>query len=85
MASVPLSKFSEIAALVEKRTEAVTRARRYESLVSVQGYFEQNGTSSEVLPEALLATIRTLLVDHVNQEVAALDEQLRAAGVDPAA
>lgn len=85
MTGIPLSKFSEVATLVERRKAAVALVERYERLVSVQGYYEQNGTTSEVLPEELYPAIRTLLADHANQKVAALDEQLRAIGVDPAA
>jgi hypothetical protein len=82
---LPLSQFDRIAALVADRKAALERVERYSRASAFSVFFADDGTSSEPVPEGLVAAFRATLTDYASRELFAVDAALVAAGVDPEA
>lgn len=82
MASFPLSKIDQIIEAVGRHRAAIARIDRLNRLVSVQIFFEGNGTEAETLVDDQIAGVRAVLVLAARQEVEAIDAELRELGVD---
>jgi hypothetical protein len=83
--AIPLSKFEEIAKLVVDRLAAQERLARYARANAFSVFIAEDGTASEPVPDALLERFRNELVAHATAELAAVDDALRAVGIEPGA
>jgi hypothetical protein len=85
MAGIPLSKFPEFLAAVERRAALISQIEHYGRIVSVAAFFEANGTEAQPLPASIIQPVRDFLTAEARQEIAAIDAQLVELGIDPQA